>query len=316
MKAIQITGVHQYESIEVPVPEIKDDQVLVRIHLVATCPRWDLHMMGGKDMFIQNRQPDYPLPPGFPGHEAVGVVEAVGSSVQGFAPGDRVVALEHVSPGFGAYAQFMAYRENDLLKLPDHISDKRAVSSELLKCVMYGLDQFDELQGKTLLVAGLGPAGILAMQLASLWGAKVTAIDVNRERVEYIKGLSLQGEAVHADDLGDRRFDLGYDCVGYSASVQNVLDRTDEHVIIFGVLKGNITYPESYWYKGTRLESYRYHPVTKRDRHLLLDALSNPAFNTECLQTEELSFKEYKRGVELLKAQKAIKICFNVQEDF
>ncbi|WP_308638382.1 alcohol dehydrogenase catalytic domain-containing protein [Paenibacillus silvisoli] len=315
MKAVQITGVNQFEIVEVPVPQIKDDQLLVRINLVSTCPRWDLNMMGGKDMFNLTRQPDYPLPPGFPGHEAVGVVEAVGASVQGFATGDRVVALEHVSPGYGAYAQFMAYRENDLLKLPDHISDKKAVSSELLKCVMYGLDQFGSMQGKTMLIAGLGPAGILALQLASLWGAKVTAIDVSRERVDFVNGLSLNAEAVHADDLGaERRFDLGYDCVGYAASVQNVLNRTDEHVVIFGVLRGSVTYPESYWFKGTRLESYRYHPVMKRDRLLLLDALGRPAFNTECLQTEQLSFRDYARGVELLKAQQAIKICFNPQD--
>ncbi|AZN39984.1 zinc-dependent alcohol dehydrogenase [Paenibacillus albus] len=312
MKAIQITGPGQYEVVDAPMPELLDDQVLVRVRLVATCPRWDISMMGGKDMFVAGKAPDYPLPPGFPGHEAVGVVEAVGASVQGIAIGDRVAALEHL-PGQGAYAQYMAYREGDLLKLPDSISDRRAVSSELLKCVMYGLDQFGDMHGKTILIAGLGPAGLLAMQLAALWGANVTGIDVNADRVAFVKELGL-GEAVTLEELGDRKFDLGYDCVGAAASVQNVLNRTKEHCIIFGVLRGDITYPAEYWFTGVRLESYRYHPATARDRRLLLDALTRPSFNTECLQTEQVSFTDYAQAVERLRLQQAVKICFDPGE--
>ncbi|NBD23642.1 zinc-dependent alcohol dehydrogenase [Paenibacillus glycinis] len=315
MKALQIHGAGAYEIVDIPVPELRDDQILVRITLVSTCPRWDLSMLGGYDMFDAARPPEYPLPPGFPGHEAVGVVEAVGSSVTGFAPGDRVAALEHLSPGQGAYAQYMAYRERDLLKLPDSISDKKAVSSELLKCVLYGLDQFKELQGKTMLVAGLGPAGILAMQLASLWGAKVTAIDVNAERVQAVRSLGI-GEAVLAETLGERTFDLGYDCVGAAASAQNVLDRTNEHVVVFGVLRGSLTYKDRLWFKGVTLESYKYRQVDERTRRLLLDALSRPSFNTEILQTRQMSFKDYAAAVALLKAQQAVKICFDPREAF
>ncbi|SFI87569.1 Threonine dehydrogenase [Paenibacillus sp. UNC496MF] len=315
MKALQITGAGAYDIVDLPLPELKDDQVLVRITLVSTCPRWDMSMLGGYDMFAADRAPNYPLEPGFPGHEAVGVVEAVGASVRGFDPGDRVAALEHLSPGQGAYAQYMAYREGDLLKLPDHISDKKAVSAELLKCVLYGLDQFGELRGKRMLIAGLGPAGLLAMQLAALWGAKATAVDVNAARVEAARSLGA-GEALLADELGDRTFELGYDCVGAAASVQNVLDRTDEHIVVFGVLKGSLTYADRLWFKGVKLESYRYRRADDRIRRLLLDALGRPSFNTEILQTKQLSFRNYAEAVALLKAQQAVKICFDPQEAF
>ncbi|QHT59859.1 zinc-binding dehydrogenase [Paenibacillus lycopersici] len=314
MKALQITGAGEYGIANVPQPTILDDQVLVRITLVSTCPRWDIAMLGGKDMFDQTRPPDYPLPPGFPGHEAVGVVEAAGPSVQGLRPGDRVAALEHLQ-GQGAYAQYMAYRERDLLKLPDTVSDRKAVSTELLKCVVLGLDQFEDVKGKSMLVAGLGPAGILAIQVARLWGARVIGIDVSPERVAAVNALGI-GEAVLADSLGDRRFDLGYDCVGAAPSVQNVLDRTNEHVVIFGVLRGELIYRDRFWMNGIKLESHKARPVTERYRRLLLDVLTRPEMNTECLQTKQISFKLYAEGVETLKRQEAVKICFNPQEAF
>ncbi|QHW30891.1 zinc-binding dehydrogenase [Paenibacillus rhizovicinus] len=315
MKALQITGMGEYGIVDIPVPAIMDDQVLVKLTLVSTCPRWDIAMLGGKDMFDHSRPPAYPLPPGFPGHEAVGVVEAIGASVQGLKPGDRVAALEHLFPGQGAYAQYLAYRERDLLKLPDSVSDKKAVSSELLKCVVFGLDQFEEVKGRSMLVAGLGPAGILAIQVASLWGARVIGIDVSAERVAAVNALGI-GEAVLTDSLGDRTFDLGYDCVGAAASVQNVLDRTNEHVVIFGVLRGELTYRDRFWFNGIKLESFKGRPVTERYRRLLLDALTRPDFNTECLQTKQISFANYAEGVETLKQQQAVKICFNPQEAF
>jgi threonine 3-dehydrogenase len=313
MKALQIDGVGEHKIVEVPIPSIMDDQVLVRINLVATCPRWDIAMLGGKDMFDATRGPDYPLPPGFPGHEAVGVVEAVGASVQGFQPGDRVAALEHLFPGQGAYAQYLAYRERDLLKLPDSVSDRRAVSTELLKCIVFGLDQFSDLRGKSMLIAGLGPAGMLAMQVAAAWGAHATAIDVSQERVDAVNALGI-GTAVHADELGDRRFDLGYDCVGAAASVQNVLDRTNEHVVIFGVLRGSLTFRDSFWGGGLKLESFRGRLVNDRYRELLLDLLTRPSFNTECLQSRQMSFRDYTEAVAVLKGQGAVKICFDPQE--
>lgn len=313
MKALQINGAGDYEIAEVPVPELLDDQVLVKIMLVATCPRWDIAMLGGKDMFAADRSPDYPLPSGFPGHEAVGVVEAVGASVHGLKPGDRVAALEHLFPGPGAYAQYLAYREKDLLKLPDHVSDRKAVSTELLKCIVQGLQQFEDLRGKSILIAGLGPAGILAMQVAAHWGARVTAIDVSRERVELVNALGI-GDAVVADELGDRTFDLGYDCVGAPASVQNVIDRTIEHVVIFGVLRGPVIYRDAFWFRGYKLESHKSRPVDATMRRLLIDLLGRPSFNTEALQSRQMSFWEYAEAVDVLKSQGAIKICFNPQE--
>ncbi|MBB6670025.1 zinc-dependent alcohol dehydrogenase [Cohnella nanjingensis] len=315
MKALQITGEDAFGIVDIPQPAPRDDQVTVRIEIVSTCPRWDMNMMGGKDMFDASRKPDYPLPPGWPGHEMAGTVTAVGAGVQGLRVGDRVAALDHLSAN-GAYAEYLNYREDELIKLPDAVGWKQAVSFELLKCVLIGLLQFGDVTGKSMLVSGLGPAGMLALQAARLLGAsRVTAVDINRDRIALVNRLGL-GRAVHTEELGEERFDLGYDCVGAAASVQQVLERVDSHLVIFGVLKGEVKYGDHLWFKGTRLESYRYRKFGEQDQALLLDLVVNKGLNTECLQTHHVPFYRYRETIALLRSQEAIKVFAYPATDF
>jgi len=315
MKALQITGENAFEIIELPMTDPQEDQVTVKIEIVSTCPRWDMSMMGGKDMFDASKKPEYPLLPGFPGHEMAGTVVAVGGKVASLKVGDRVAALEHLI-GNGAYAEYLNYREHELIKLPDNVEWKQAVSFELLKCVLIGLLQFGDLSGKSMLVSGLGPAGILAMQAARLMGAsRVVAIDITRERIDFVNGLGI-GVAKHSDELGDERFDLGYDCVGAAASVQNVLERIDSHLVVFGVLKGEVRYGGHLWFKGIKLESYRYRRFGEEDQALLLDLVANKGLNTECLQTHHVPFYRYQETVDLLRKQEAIKVYAYPPTDF
>ncbi|MFC4601189.1 zinc-dependent alcohol dehydrogenase [Cohnella hongkongensis] len=315
MKALQITGENEFEIVEVPQERPQDDQVTVRIEIVSTCPRWDMSMMDGKDMFDASKRPDYPLPPGFPGHEMAGTVVAVGSKIASLKVGDRVAALEHLI-GSGAYAEYLNYREHELIKLPDNVGWKQAVSFELLKCVLIGLLQFGDLSGKSMLVSGLGPAGILAMQAARLMGAsRVVAVDITQERIDFVNGLGI-GVAKHSDELGDERFELGYDCVGAAASVQNVLERVDSHLVVFGVLKGEVRYGGHLWFKGITLESYKYRSFEAADQALLLDLVANKGLNTECLQTHHVPFYRYQETIELLKRQVAIKVYAYPPTDF
>ncbi|MFC5403381.1 zinc-dependent alcohol dehydrogenase [Cohnella soli] len=315
MKTLHITGPGQAEIIETEIPAIRDHEVLVEIEMVATCPRWDMNMMAGRDMFDYAKSPEYPLPPGWPGHEAAGIVRAVGSGVTGLRVGDRVAALEHIG-GNGAYAQYLNYREHELIKLPDNVSFLQAVSFELLKCVMIGLSQFGDLRGKSMVVSGLGPAGMLAIQVAKIWGAsEVVGIDINAERVRHVRELGI-GDAALTEELGDRRFDLGYDCVGAAPSVQNLLRIVDRHIVIFGVLKGTVQYEEGLWFTGLKLESYRYREFGPRDRELLLDAVANKGLNTTCIQTHQIPFTRYAEAVEKLRTQEAIKVYFYPGRDF
>lgn len=166
-----------------------------------------------------------------------------------------------------------------------------------------------------MLISGLGPAGILALQAARLMGAdRVTAVDINRDRIEFVNSLGI-GEARHSDELGEETFDLGYDCVGAAASVQSVLERTVQHLVIFGVLKGEVRYSDQLWFKGTKLESYRYRRFEAEDQALLLDLVVNKGLNTECLQTHHVPLTRYEETITLLQSQQAIKVYAYPQTD-
>ncbi|MNH88466.1 D-arabitol-phosphate dehydrogenase [compost metagenome] len=311
---MQITAPGTFHIVETNIPKPGDYEVLVEIEIVATCPRWDLNMMAGRDMFDAAVSPQYPLPPGFPGHEAAGFVRETGNKVNKLRIGDRVAALEHLS-GNGAYAQYMVYEEKDLIAIPDSVTFKKAVSFELLKCVLMGMTQFEDMRGRTVLISGLGPAGILAVQLAHIWGAsQVVGLDLNEDRLAYVRSLGF--DVCHPQELGQARFDFGYDCVGFSSSVQHLLAHVDRHVVIFGVQKGDVVFGDSKWGTGIKLETYNGRPVTARDCELLLDAVTNKGLNTECIQTHHVPFTEYEKAVRLLSDQEAVKVHFYPGRDF
>ncbi|GBF75172.1 oxidoreductase zinc-binding dehydrogenase family [Paenibacillus sp. 598K] len=307
MKVLQITGPDTYHIFETAVPVPAANEALVRIEVVTTCPRWDINMMAGRDMFDYSQPPAYPLEPGQPGHEAAGVVVAVGAHVTGLKVGDRVAALEHLS-GPGAYAEYVCYKEPELIRLPDNVTFEQAAPIELLKCVLLGMSQFGDLRGRSIVISGLGPAGMLAIQLARIWGAsEIVGVDVSQTRINEVNRLGL-GAAVHADELGDRVFELGYDCVGAAASIQSLLGRVRDHVVVFGVLRDQVQFGPEQWLRGTKLEAYRYRPFERRDRKLLLDALAHKGLNTACLLTHHVPFSRYGEAVALLKSQEAIKV--------
>lgn len=82
MKALRYTKPKEHGIVEVPLPVVRENDVLVKVKACGVCGT-DLHIHDGE--FIAK----FPL---IPGHETVGVVAAVGPKVKGFEIGDRVVA--------------------------------------------------------------------------------------------------------------------------------------------------------------------------------------------------------------------------------
>src|SRR5688500_1132798 len=90
MRALLLSDYKTLSVVEMPVPEIGDDDVLVRVRACGICGS-DIH---GYDGSTGRR-----VPPLVMGHEGAGVVERVGRSVHGVAPGDRVSFDSTVSCG-------------------------------------------------------------------------------------------------------------------------------------------------------------------------------------------------------------------------
>ncbi|MDY0943770.1 NADP-dependent oxidoreductase [Priestia megaterium] len=196
MKAIRLhefggPEVLRYE--EVPLPELKPGEVLVRVHAVGiNPPDWYLRE-GYKDL-----PPEWQPAVSFPfilGSDMSGVVEAVATDVQGFSIGDEVFGMVRF-PSMGesaAYAEYVAAPASDLALKPagiDHVHAAGAPMAGLTGwqfLIELGHNEANPFQpkshrplplnGKTVLVNGAaGGVGHLAVQLAKWKGAHVIAV--------------------------------------------------------------------------------------------------------------------------------------------
>lgn len=144
-------------------------------------------------LIIQGKYQFKPTMPFSPGGEMAGEVIAVGDKVTRFKVGDRVAGLT----GFGAFAEEIVVSENNLLPVPDSMSDDKAAAFTMVYGTSYyALKQRANLQpGETLLVLGAsGGVGLAAVELGKAMGARVIAAASTADKLEVAK-------AAGADEL-------------------------------------------------------------------------------------------------------------------
>lgn len=319
MRTLVIEAPHRSAWKEVAMPEPAPDEVLVKILGIATCPQWDLHMMEGVPMF-PGAQLNYPLVPGQPGHEAVGEVALVGADARSFSPGMRVAVWR--DPGnrrMGCYAQYAALRAEDLIEVDRSLRAEEIASLELAMCVQGSFDRLrrcGSIEGKSMAVGGLGPSGLVAIQLARAYGAKrVIGLDPLAERRRLAKELGADevwnpGE-YHwpAGRNHPAAFDCALDTTGLPVSIEALMGSTREAVAIFGVLREHVRFGPEQWWGGFALLGYGTHTRAAAEEayRLILEGKLKLA----PLISGRLPFSRYAEGVALLRSKEAVKILFD-----
>ena len=177
---------------QIPIPRVQAGEILVRIRAALTC---------GTDLKVyrQGFHARMIVPPAVFGHELAGVVEEIGEGVESFTPGMRVVAAnsgpcnkcffceqhlanlcEDLQFINGAYAEFIKIPERivrqNLLILPDNLAFREAALVEPLACVIRAVEETAVTEGDTVVVIGLGPIGLMFVQLLKSIGATVIAV--------------------------------------------------------------------------------------------------------------------------------------------
>ena len=183
MKAILVNENRDLVWSEVPDPEIKDDEVLVKIY-AAALNRADLLQRQGK----------YPSPEGCPewmGLEVAGVITKIGKDVPALSDwkvGDRVCALL----GGGGYAQFVAVKYDMLMPVPKGLTMEEAAALPEAYATSY-LNLFIEghlEEGQTAFIpAGASGLASVAIPMAKAFGARVITSVLSDEIAEKIKPL-------------------------------------------------------------------------------------------------------------------------------
>jgi threonine dehydrogenase-like Zn-dependent dehydrogenase len=173
---------------EVPVPEPGPGQVRVRLEGSGVCAS-NLAAWEGQPWF------EYPFPPGAPGHEGWGRVDALGPGVEGLAVGERVAFLSG-----GAYAEYDLAGAEQVARLPDSLGG-RPFPGEPLGCAVNIFRRSRIEPGQTVAIVGIGFLGALLTRLASAAGARVIA--VSRRGFSLRVGRSMgAAETVPMDDHG------------------------------------------------------------------------------------------------------------------
>jgi threonine dehydrogenase-like Zn-dependent dehydrogenase len=320
MKSLVIEKPGKSVWTDLPIPKPIKGEVLIRVEGVTTCPHWDMHILDGVPMF-PGMTLKYPYFPGQPGHEAMGEVVAVGKGVKKLKKGMKVVAWQDTGqPRPGFYAQYNTFPEASLLQIPKRLTPLEIASLELAMCVEVSFQQLAQLggiKGRRVGISGLGPAGLLAVQLAKAHGAKeVVGIDMVASRRNLARKMgadrtaSPNAKAWMADRYGAKSLDDAIDCTGFPASIEFLMDRTERCVTIFGVLREDVTFRARHmWGPGVTLMGYGDHH--RKAAETALKFVIAGKLDLTSLVSKTLPFTRYEEGVELLKNKKAIKILFD-----
>lgn len=204
MKAIVETGVKQIEIQEFPMPEIKADEVLMKIRANGLCTN-DVRDYTGDTKWTYPR---------IGGHEFSGEIVEVGADVNPshFAVGDHVVkyiipacgechycktnrenlCVEiYTSPtfvndkgisGFLGMQQYLAVKSRDLYKYPKEVPFNHSAFTEPLACVVNSVDRANLVFGQDVVVIGGGVMGLMHVMLAKLKGTRVIVSEPNADR--------------------------------------------------------------------------------------------------------------------------------------
>ncbi len=206
MRVVEYHANNDVRLVDLPVPEIGPDELLVQLRACGIC---------ASDVMEWYMQPRAPL---YPGHEPVGVVAAVGDEVSQFSVGQRVFFHHHVPCMVchfcqrGSFSQCATWRatrlypgglaeyvrvpaanvERDVLLLPEGISFETATLIEPLACCLRGIERAALQVGDCVCILGAGSNGLTLAQLAQQRGAgRVIIVDPIAYRLQHARATGI-----------------------------------------------------------------------------------------------------------------------------
>ena len=253
MKALVWTAPKTMEMQDLPVPQPRPDEVLIQVEYVGICGSELSGYLGHNALRV---------PPLVMGHEFSGTIVESGADVATANPqlatGQAVTVnplfckadsefrdrgLDHLCPTRqlvgasrpGAYAEYVAVPAETVTPLPTDLSMRRGALTEPVGCAIRIAEHAEDVTGKSCLIIGAGPIGLLALQALRLEGAgQIFIADLDRERLamgEKYGGKLIDPnqqdvvEAIHAA-TGGRGIDVAIDAVGATVTREQCIAAT------------------------------------------------------------------------------------------
>ncbi|MDR1105492.1 MAG: galactitol-1-phosphate 5-dehydrogenase [Treponema sp.] len=342
MMACNLHGLGDLRYEEVPVPGIKDDEVLLEVEAAGIC---------GSDIPRVFEKGTYHFPT-IPGHEFAGVVVAVNRGDEGLM-GKRAAVFPLIPCGKceacqtgeypqcadydyygsrrdGGFAEFVAVKKWNLVFVPGSIPLEHAAMCEPCAVAIHALSRTGISLGDTVAIFGAGAIGLLAAQIARGWGAgKVILADVDAKKLAFARELGFTCTVNTLEDdpaeyirsvSGGRGADIALEAAGVSPAVEGCLKsvKTSGSVVLMGnPAKDMHISQKAYWeilrkqllLKGTWNSSYN---DAHNDWRLALECMERGIFDLSKMISRRFSFAECGKAFELarLREEFYVKIMF------
>ena len=248
MKAIKFDKPWDVACVDLPMPEPKEGETLLRIHAAGICGS-DIGAFRGTNGLVS-----YPR---VIGHELAGeVVKVNGSNPQGLKPGDAVVVDPYLYCGHcypcrigrtncctslhvlgvhvdGGMAEYYCHPTNMLIRKPDDLSWIQAAMAEPLTISLHGIHRGGLTAGEYCAVIGAGPIGLAAAMTAQAYGAHAILLDLVQERLDFASSLGIEhtvNSSVEDPEEAIRRITGGdmaqqvMECSGANPAIRAALD--------------------------------------------------------------------------------------------
>lgn len=197
---------YEYRT-DLPIPAIGEDQVLMKVHATAVCGT-DMHILAWNP-WAANRMKNLPV---VFGHETAGQIVEVGAAVKGLKVGDRISVETHIPCGHcfqcrtgnphicenmklfgvtepGAFAEYAPVPASCAVPLAEGISYEMGAMLEAMGAGVHGVERA-QVRGKTVLVSGCGPIGLMVVGACRAHGAaKIVACDLFDEKLALARTM-------------------------------------------------------------------------------------------------------------------------------
>ncbi len=259
-----MTAPGKVEFREVPIPQLKAGEVLVKIMEIGICGS-DIHVYHGKHPFTS-----YPVTQG---HEVSGLIEKLGEGVTGLTIGQKVTIQPQVVCGqcypcrhgkynlceslkvmgfqtTGVASHYFAVDAKKVTPLPETMSLEEGAMIEPLAVAVHAVRRMGDMTGKDVCVLGAGPIGILVAQAAKGMGAAwVMITDISEVRLQKAAECGIDfcintketnfGEAL-LQSFGPDKADVIYDCAGNDITMGQAIQyaRKGSTIILVAVFAG------------------------------------------------------------------------------
>lgn len=243
MRAVACEAPQKMTLKELPLPVLRENEVLVRVMASAIC--------GSDIKAYQGKHPLVKLPLTL-GHEFSGVIENMGEGVTNLSKGDRVVIepsfvcnkcffckekkfhlcdnlrqLGHQLPG--SFAEYTVASAPFVYAIPEHLSFEEASLTQPLAIAIHAVDRSDVANGDFAVVFGAGAIGQLIIQVSKCIGARVLAIDLFDQKLDKARKMgadyTLRGDDPNLQDrilslTEEKGADVTFEAAGTTATIR------------------------------------------------------------------------------------------------